>query len=72
MKSISNQSFKELAIPYFKECIDCIDEVMKECNVPYYLIGASAIALELLKEGIKRITAKSWGENEIKIQLLVG
>lgn len=53
MKSISNQSFKELAIPYFKECIDCIDEVMKECNVPYYLIGASAIALELLKEGIK-------------------
>lgn len=26
---------------------------MKELKIPYYLIGASAIALELLKEGIK-------------------
>src|SRR5690606_3674143 len=32
---------------------DCIDEVMKEFQIQYYLIGASAIALELLKEGIK-------------------
>jgi len=51
--STSNQTYKELAIPYFKESFDCIDEVMKELKIPYYLIGVSAIALELLKEGIK-------------------
>lgn len=51
--NISNQSYKELAIPYFKEAFDCIDEVMKQLKLPYYLIGVSAIALELLKEGIK-------------------
>lgn len=51
--STSNQTYKELAIPYFKESFDCIDEVMKELQIPYYLIGVSAIALELLKEGIK-------------------
>lgn len=48
-----NQTYKELAIPYFKESFDCIDDVMKELRVPYYLIGVSAIALELLKKGIK-------------------
>jgi predicted nucleotidyltransferase len=51
--STSNQTYKELAIPYFKESFDCIDEVMRVLNIPYYLIGVSAIALELLKEGIK-------------------
>lgn len=51
--SILNQTYKELAIPYFKESFDCIDEVMQELHIPYYLIGVSAIALELLKEGIK-------------------
>lgn len=51
--NISNQTYKELAIPYFKEVFDCIDEVMIKLNVPYYLIGASAVALELLKDGIK-------------------
>jgi len=51
--STSNQTYKELAIPYFKESFDCIDEVMGELQIPYYLIGVSAIALELLKEGIK-------------------
>lgn len=51
--SSSNQTYKELAIPYFKETFDCIDEVMQELNIPYYLIGVSAIALELLKQGIK-------------------
>lgn len=42
----SNQTYKELAIPYFKEVFKAIDEVMLKFNVPYYLIGASAIALE--------------------------
>ncbi len=50
---ISNQTYKELAIPYFKESFNCIDEVMQELHIPYYLIGVSAIALELLKDGIK-------------------
>lgn len=49
----SNQTYKELAIPYFKESFDCIDEVMQELQLPYYLIGVSAIALELLKKGIQ-------------------
>ncbi len=49
----SRQTYKELAIPYFKESFDCIDEVMQELKIPYYLIGVSAIALELLKQGIK-------------------
>lgn len=53
MKNTSNQTYKELAIPYFKETFDCIDEIMRGLNIPYYLIGVNAIALELLKEGIK-------------------
>ena len=53
MMNTSNQTYKELAIPFFKETFDCIDEVMHALNIPYYLIGVSAIALELLKEGIK-------------------
>jgi hypothetical protein len=28
-----NQSYKELAIPYFKEVFDVIDEVMREIRV---------------------------------------
>lgn len=46
-----NQTYKDLAIPYFKEVFDIIDEVLVQLSVPYYLIGASAIALELLKKG---------------------
>lgn len=49
----SNQSYKELAIPYFKEVFEIIDETMIDHKIPYYLIGVSAIALELLKKGIK-------------------
>ena len=44
----SNQTYKELSTPFFKETFDCIDEIMKEHQIPYYLIGANAIALELL------------------------
>jgi predicted nucleotidyltransferase len=51
--STSSQTYKELAIPYFKESFDCIDEVLVELQIPYYLIGVNAIALELLKGGIK-------------------
>ncbi|WMN12693.1 hypothetical protein QYS49_34320 [Marivirga salinae] len=51
--SKSNQTYKELAVPHFTEVFDIIDGVMREFSVPYYMIGASAIALELLKDGIK-------------------
>jgi len=53
MMHTSGQTYKELAIPYFRETFDIIDEVMQAVGIPYYLIGASAIALELLKAGIK-------------------
>jgi predicted nucleotidyltransferase len=49
----SNQTYKKLAIPYFKEVFDIIDAIMRHHHTPYYLIGASAIALELLKNDIK-------------------
>jgi predicted nucleotidyltransferase len=51
--STSNQSYKELAIPYFREVFECIDRIMIGHGIPYYLIGVNAIALELLKSGIK-------------------
>ncbi|WP_221407841.1 hypothetical protein [Reichenbachiella faecimaris] len=51
--NISNQTYKELAIPYFKEVFEDIDKIMSAHHLPYYLIGVSAIALELLKKGIK-------------------
>ncbi|MFO8053722.1 MAG: nucleotidyl transferase AbiEii/AbiGii toxin family protein [Bacteroidales bacterium] len=51
--STSDQTYKKLAIPHFKEVFDIIDKVMHQHHIPYYLIGASAIALELLKNNIK-------------------
>tara|TARA_R110002096_G_scaffold363535_1_gene556682 strand:- start:530 stop:1369 length:840 start_codon:yes stop_codon:yes gene_type:complete len=63
----SNQTYKQLAIPYFKEVFDCIDEVMIKLNVPYYLIGASAIALKLLKDGIK----PSRGTKDIDFAIMI-
>lgn len=51
--SASNQSYKELAIPYFKEAFDIIDSVLHEKEIPYYLIGVTAVELTLLKEGEK-------------------
>jgi predicted nucleotidyltransferase len=65
--STSNQTYKQLSIPYFKEVFDCIDKVMIKLNVPYYLIGASAIALELLKEGIK----PSRGTKDIDFAIMI-
>ena len=53
--NISNQTYKELSTPYFKETFDCIDEIMNAHKIPFYLIGANAIALELLKVGVKPV-----------------
>jgi len=51
--STSNPSYKDLAIPHLKDVFEIIDELLKEKNIPYYLIGANAIYLEMLKKGIK-------------------
>jgi len=51
--SKSNPSYKDLAIPYVKEVFKIIDGLLKKKNIPYYLIGANAISLEMLKKGIK-------------------
>ncbi|VXD13660.1 hypothetical protein [Marinoscillum sp. 108] len=51
--STSGQTYKELALPYFKEVFDIIDKVLVKEDIPYYLIGATAIALEFLNEGKK-------------------
>ncbi len=49
----SKKSFKELAIPFFREVFALIDEVMAMHHTPFYLIGATAISLQLLKEGLR-------------------
>lgn len=51
--STSNLSFKDLAIPHFAAVFSHIDEVMNEHGVPYYLIGATAIAIEFLESDRK-------------------
>lgn len=63
----SNQTYKQLSIPYFREVFSCIDKVMEQLKVPYYLIGASAIALNLLKKGIK----PSRGTKDIDFAIMI-
>ena len=46
----SNQSYKKLAIPYFKEVFDLIDQAFRNHGIDYYLVGANAIALQILKD----------------------
>lgn len=48
-----SKSYKELGMPYFKEVFDLLDETFKSREIPYYLLGATALSLELLKDGIK-------------------
>ncbi len=52
MSNSFNQTYKDLAIPYFNEVFQIVDDVLSKLSIPYYLIGVSAIALELLKTGI--------------------
>ncbi len=63
----SNQTYKELAIPHFKEVFDIIDDVLTKLDIPYYLIGASAVALELLKGDIK----PSRGTKDIDFAIMI-
>jgi predicted nucleotidyltransferase len=49
----TSESYKQLGIPFFKEVFNLLDRTFKEMDIPYYLLGATAISLELLKDGIK-------------------
>jgi len=65
--STSNQSYKELAIPYFKEVFEILDKIMKRHKIPYYLIGVNAIALQLLRKNIK----PSRGTKDIDFAIMI-
>lgn len=51
MKDSLKNSFRALGLPHFKEVFALIDEVMIRHQTPYYLIGATAIAVKLMQEG---------------------
>ena len=65
--STSNQSYKELAIPYFKEVFEILEKIMKRHKIPYYLIGVNAIALQLLRKNIK----PSRGTKDIDFAIMI-
>lgn len=67
MNNSSNKTYKELAIPYFLEVFQIVDEALSKLSIPYYLIGASAIALELLKTGI----GPSRGTKDIDFAIMI-
>jgi predicted nucleotidyltransferase len=67
MINTSNQTYKELAIPYFNEVFLIIDEVLAQNKIPYYLVGVSAVALELLKDGIR----PSRGTKDIDFAIMI-
>lgn len=62
-----SRSYKELGIPYFKEVFDLLDETFKSREIPYYLLGATALSLELLKDGIK----PSRGSKDIDFAIMI-
>jgi predicted nucleotidyltransferase len=67
MSNSSNQTYKDLAVPYFNEVFQIVDEVLTKLEIPYYLIGVSAIALELLKSDIK----PSRGTKDIDFAIMI-
>ncbi len=67
MSNTSNQTYKELAIPYFNEAFLKVNEVLTTLGIPYYLVGVSAITLELLKDGIK----PSRGTKDIDFAIMI-
>ena len=67
MNNTSGQTYKELAIPFFEEVFRLIDDVLTSKNVPYYLVGVNAIALELLERGHK----PSRGTKDIDFAIMI-
>lgn len=68
MSDTLNKTYKELAIPYFNEVFNIIDTALLKLNIPYYLVGVSAVALNLLKKGIK----PSRGTKDIDFAIMIG
>jgi predicted nucleotidyltransferase len=68
MSNTLNKTYKELAIPYFNEVFNIVDSTLLKLNIPYYLVGVSAVALELLKKGIK----PSRGTKDIDFAIMIG
>lgn len=64
----SNQSYKRLSIPYFKDVFELIDGVFQEFGINYYLVGANAIALQILKEST---TKPPRGTKDIDFAIMV-
>lgn len=67
MSNLFNQTYKDLAIPYFNEVFQIVDDVFSKLSIPYYLIGVSAMALELLKKGIR----PSRGTKDIDFAIMI-
>lgn len=67
MNDKSNQAYKELTIPFFKEVFDIIDRVLTQLDIPYYLVGANATHLQLLKEG----TYQMRGTKDIDFAIMI-
>jgi predicted nucleotidyltransferase len=67
MSNTSNKTYKELAIPYFNEVFTIIDATLLNLDIPYYLVGVNAVALELLKSGIK----PSRGTKDIDFAIMI-
>lgn len=67
MSNASNKTYKELAIPYFNEVFTIIDETLSHLKIPFYLVGVNAVALELLKDGIK----PSRGTKDIDFAIMI-
>lgn len=67
MSNTSNKTYKELSIPYFNEVFTIIDTTLLNLDIPYYLVGVNAVALELLKSGIK----PSRGTKDIDFAIMI-
>lgn len=67
MSNTLNKTYKELAIPYFNEVFNIIDQVLVKLEIPYYLVGVSAVALNLLRDGIK----PSRGTKDIDFAIMI-
>ncbi|HRH68312.1 MAG TPA: hypothetical protein PLB89_02280 [Flavobacteriales bacterium] len=53
--NISAQHFRELGMPHFEKVFAALDDVMREHDVPCYLIGAAAKDLQALRSGIRPV-----------------
>jgi predicted nucleotidyltransferase len=67
MRNTSSLTYRDLAIPYFLEVFQIVDEVVKINEAPYYLIGVNATDIQLLKQGIK----PSRGTKDIDFAVMV-